>query len=98
MYKLHLVCIIFSGKTVDSVFIVKLHKTVYLADDPQKQCADYPTAEFQTYNQCDENFVKNTLPAGLVPFWTTNNMNMATKYKGGCEYHKCNFLTRLFLC
>ena len=69
---------------MESDFIVKLHKTTYSTDDPQKQCVDYPTAELQTYNQCDEIFVKNKLPAGLVPFWTTDNMSRATKNKGGC--------------
>ena len=41
---------------------------------------NYPTAEFASYADCDMDFVYKQLPPGLVPFWTTDNISLASDY------------------
>ena len=51
----------------------------YSPDDPSNPCANYPTEEFDSYADCDDNFVRRTLPPGLKPFWTVDNISEATE-------------------
>ena len=41
---------------------------------------DYPTAEFASYADCDMDWVHKQLPPGLVPFWATENLSLASEY------------------
>ena len=51
----------------------------YSPYDPSNLCANYPTEEFDSYADCDDNFVRRTLPPGLKPFWTVDNISEATE-------------------
>ena len=40
----------------------------------------YPTKEYQTYADCDQDYVRRTLPSDLVPFWNADNISQATSF------------------
>ena len=50
----------------------------YFPDDPANPCANYPTKEYSSYADCDDEFVRRSLPPGLKPFWTVDNISEAT--------------------
>ena len=50
----------------------------YSPDDPGNPCTNYPTEEYQSYAECDDHFVRRSLPPGLKPFWAVDNISEAT--------------------
>ena len=40
----------------------------------------YPTREYQTYAECDQDYVRRTLPGDLEPFWNADNISQATSF------------------
>ena len=46
--------------------------------DPANPCVNYPTEEYESYADCDDQFVLRNLPPGLQPFWAVNNISEAT--------------------
>lgn len=39
---------------------------------------NYPNEEYESYADCDDEFVRRSLPPGLQPFWTVDNISEAT--------------------
>ena len=39
---------------------------------------NYPTEEYASYADCDDDFVRRSLPSGLVPFWAVDNISLAS--------------------
>ena len=50
----------------------------YSPNDPANPCANYPTEEYSSYADCDDDFVRRSLPPGLKPFWAVDNISEAT--------------------
>ena len=50
----------------------------YSPEDPANPCANYPTQEYESYADCDDDFVRRSLPPDLKPFWTVDNISEAT--------------------
>ena len=50
----------------------------YSPEDPANPCVNYPTEEYESYADCDDHFVRSSLPPGLKPFWTVDNISEAT--------------------
>ena len=46
--------------------------------DPANPCVNYPTEEYESFADCDDQFVLRNLPPGLQPFWAVNNISEAT--------------------
>ena len=46
--------------------------------DQTSNCVNYPTEEYDSYADCDEDFVRKSLPVGLVPFWSVSNLSSAS--------------------
>ena len=46
--------------------------------DQTSNCVNYPTEEYDSYADCDEDFVRRSLPVGLVPFWSVSNTSLAS--------------------
>ena len=57
-----------------------MSKTIFLEEDVTKKCVDYPHGSFANYGQCDDQFVTENIPPGLVPIWTVNEMQNVTKF------------------
>ena len=47
-------------------------------EDKKNPCVDYPTESFSSYADCDDDFVRRSLPPGLVPFWAVDNISLAS--------------------
>ena len=58
------------------VFIISQEE--YSPEDPANPCVNYPTEEYESYADCDDQFVRSFLPPGLKPFWTVDNISEAT--------------------
>ena len=43
----------------------------------------YPTKAYKTYADCDQDFVRKSLPSDLVPFWNVDNISQATSFWAG---------------
>ena len=50
----------------------------YSPEDPANPCVNYPTKEYDSYTDCDDHFVRRSLPPGLNPFWAVYNLSQAT--------------------
>ena len=57
-----------------------MSKTIFLEEDVTKKCVDYPHESYASYGQCDDQFVTENIPPGLVPIWTVNEMQNVTKF------------------
>ena len=60
----------------NTVFIISQEE--YSPEDPANPCVNYPTEEYESYADCDDQFVKQTLPPDLRPFWAVDNISEAT--------------------
>ena len=54
-------------------YIVDISQRVFVEEDPTNTCRNYPNEEYLSYQECDDHFVRNQLPAGLVPVWMTED-------------------------
>ena len=55
----------------------------YLLRNPGETCRNYPTSEFKSFTECDDQYVKrriNQLASGLnlTPVWMTNKLDLVT--------------------
>ena len=48
-------------------------------DEKTGECKNYPSDEFESFNDCVGGFIEKTLPDGLIPFWSTSNLSEATE-------------------
>ena len=49
----------------------------YSPEDPANPCANYPTEKYSSYADCDDDFVRKSLPPGLKPFWSLDDVSEA---------------------
>ena len=63
--------------------MVSLEQFLDSEDDASKQCQNYPDKNFESYKECDEDFVYKivTNKYNVVPFWATNNLTEVTSRK-----------------
>ena len=40
-------------------------QVVYSPEDPANPCTNYPNERFRSYDDCDEDFIRRSLPHGL---------------------------------
>ena len=40
-------------------------QVVYSPEDPANPCTNYPNERFRSYEDCDEDFIRRSLPHGL---------------------------------
>ena len=53
--------------------------------DKKKNCRKYPNNKYETFKDCDFEFVRNQVSKeGLNPFWATKNYTTVTKLKIRC--------------
>ena len=74
------------------VFVISQEE--YSPEDPANPCVNYPTEEYQSYADCDDHFVRKSLPSELRPFWTVDNIGEATSYYDGQLSEKDDFTYR----
>ena len=60
------------------IFLYISSRTEHSEEDKQRDCVHYPTKDYQTYADCDQDYVRKTLPSDLVPFWNVDNISQAS--------------------
>ena len=65
-------------------YFVGLHQDVFLEKDPANECANYPTREYNSYENCDSKFVirflEENFSKGFFPIWVTDAEENVTKW------------------
>lgn len=60
-------------------FYLKLKQKKNLEGGPGIKCANYPTEHFSSYQNCDEEFIFNTIRKfNVMPFWAASSLNKVT--------------------
>ena len=59
-------------KHVSRAYMVNIAQRVFVEEDPEESCRDYPNEEFLSYQHCDDQFVRSRLN-GLTPVWLTED-------------------------
>jgi hypothetical protein len=63
-------------------YLVELQQTVFMEEDTEKNCTNYPNEEFQSYDDCDATFVRQSLAKyygpDYVPIWVTEDQANVT--------------------
>ena len=58
-------------------FGIQIHQEVFDEEDLTKNCTIYPTAEYQSYNECDQKkglaMLENMYGTGFTPIWAVEN-------------------------
>ena len=72
-----------------------LRETQRFEADLSSGCVDYPTAEFASYADCDMDWVHKQLPSGLLPFWASRNISLASDYWDQFEINHSNIYETL---
>ena len=62
------------------IFLYISSRTEHSEEDKQRDCVHYPTKDYQTYAECDQEYVRRTLPSDLVPFWNAENLSQASSF------------------
>ena len=65
-------------KNVSVAYMVDISQRVFVEEDPTNTCRDYPNQDYLSYQECDDQFVKNLLP-GLTPVWLTEDFAEVSK-------------------
>ena len=63
--------------------MISLQQFINSEEDASNKCRVYPNEKYQSYQECDEEFVYNKIKEkyDVVPFWSTNNMSEVTSYR-----------------
>ena len=62
--------------------MIDIQESVFVEDDPSRRCRVYPTKDFHSYRQCDDQFIKDyvsNLDPPITPVWLTNDADQVTK-------------------
>ena len=63
-------------------YILKIIQTKNAAEDESNDCQDYPNEKYQTFSDCDAEFVHDQmLGEGVMPFWATDNLDEVTSIR-----------------
>ena len=63
---------------IERAYMVDINQRVFVEEDPSSNCRDYPNQEYQSYQECDNQFMRKTLPAELTPIWITDHVDSIT--------------------
>ena len=61
-------------------YTVEITQRQFVEKDPFNECRDYPNPEYASYDECDNQFMREKLP-GLTPVWITKNLAEVTIHK-----------------
>jgi hypothetical protein len=64
-------------------FKVQIKKNVFVEEDKAKNCQVYPNADYFSYNDCDDQWMKDYVDQhipGLVPIWLADDLETTTTH------------------
>ena len=59
-------------ENVSRAYTVEITQRQFVEKDPFNECRDYPNPEYGSYDECDNQFMREQLP-GLTPVWITKD-------------------------
>jgi hypothetical protein len=65
-------------------YVVEMNKNVYVEEDPNINCRNYPNSDFASYRDCDDQYMREYVAShdpGLVPIWLADDMKKVTSYQ-----------------
>ena len=83
--------IVLGEENVIKAYMVEVTQRQFVEEDPLNDCRDYPNAEYASYDECDNKFMREALP-GLTPVWITENRAEVTIQKDDEDGTYCKFL------
>ena len=69
--------IVLKEENVSRTYMVEITQRQFVEEDPFNECRDYPNPEYASYDECDNQFMRETLP-GLTPVWITEDLAEVT--------------------
>ena len=66
-----------------TTYIVKIRSQVFVEEDQSQTCRNYPTYEFASYMDCDDQFLRKRIDQfapglNLTPVWLTDDIDLVT--------------------
>ena len=75
---------ILRNATVMKMFDIEISQNVYVEEDKTKNCRNYPTSEYETYDACDKAFcldkMEEIFKTKFVPIWAATNMSQVINF------------------
>ena len=59
-------------ENVSKAYMVEISQQVFVEEDPNHTCLNYPTKEFASYGQCDDAAMRQMLP-NITPIWLADD-------------------------
>ena len=76
---------IFLGVSFVRDYTIQISNNVFIPEDLTKNCALYPNTAFDSYRECDEKSMRNSIssmdPPDLIPVWLAETFENVTKKK-----------------
>ena len=72
------------GRNWEKHFVVKILGNKFPEEDPGNHCRNYPNEEFQSYKECDNDFLRkevDNISPGLRPIWLSANLSLVTRQR-----------------
>ena len=66
----------------EKTYAIDIKESVFMEDDPSKNCRVYPNKDFQSYRECDDQFMKDyvsKLDPPITPVWLTDDADQVTQ-------------------
>ena len=62
-------------------YFISMKQNIHLEMESGINCKNYPSGDFSSYRDCDEDFVYNEMKIkhNLMPFWAAKNLDEVTK-------------------
>ena len=72
-----------TDKNLYKYYAVKFHQDIFVEADPAKECLNYPNIRYESYAECDNNFVlrflQDNFPAQFLPIWAVDEPENVTQ-------------------
>ena len=88
--------IILKEDNVARSYTVEITQRQFIEEDPFNECRDYPNPEYASYDECENKFMRASLP-GLTPVWITEDPAEVTIQKEDKNGTYCKFPMNFFL-
>ena len=60
-------------------YVIEISENVYVEEDPSKKCRKYPNDEYESFTDCDNQYLRNVCKKhNISPIWLTNDFAKVT--------------------
>ena len=61
--------------------IIKINQNIDLEEDANKQCKNYPDDKFESYDDCDKDYIRNKIlnDYNYTTFWSTDDLSEVSR-------------------